>query len=232
MTRMESRKWYATPLVICVAALGMAAPAAGQTETGQGMWMNLSAQGGGSAGSTWRWSSDSMVRTRDGAGTLDFLGEQVTVTRDMTPRASTGAGYGYYVGFVDAGVLHEHRFFQQYGWSGGTGLRVALRGRIEERFVTELDGMRLRARPQLRVTWPLAATGRLRGVVSDELFVQVHAAGPSVLGFDNNRLFVGIARRLTPRDAVEIGYLNVYSRVGSTGYARTHVISVIAVVGL
>jgi len=212
-------------------ALGAAAPAAGQTSTEPRIWTNVQTQGRFKAGSPWRWTSDSIVRTRAGAAALDFLAERVVVTRQLTERSSVGAGYAYGAGFPDAGSLREHRFVQQYSWTGGVRTRVSLKSRVEERFVTGQDAMLLRARQQVRVTWPLAARRGVQGVASDELLLQTGARAPASWGFDSNRMFVGIARRLTPRQAVEIGYLNVHS-YGASGKRTSHVMSITLAVAL
>jgi hypothetical protein len=218
------------PVVWFLMALGAAAPAAAQAGTEPRIWANVSAQAQFEAGSPWRWTADSIVRTREGSGALDFLAEQFIVTRDLTRRSSVGVGYAYAAGFPDAGVLLEHRFVQQYAWSGGVRRRVSLRSRVEERFVTGQGTMLLRARPQVRVTWPLGAGRGLRAVASDELLVQTSSATPASWWLDNNRMFVGIARTLTPRNAMEIGYMNVYAR-GTSGNRTSHVMSVTFVVG-
>jgi hypothetical protein len=219
------------PMVWFLMALGAAAPAAAQAGTEPRIWADVSTQGRFEAGSAWRWTADSIVRAREGAGALDFLAEQLIVTRDLTRRSSVGVGYGYAAGFPDAGVLLEHRFVQQYAWSGGVRRRVSLRSRVEERFVSGQRAMLLRARPQVRVTWPLGARRGLRGVVSDELFVQTSSATPASWWLDNNWVFVGIARTLSPRNAAEIGYMNVYAP-GASGNRTSHVMSVTFVVAL
>jgi hypothetical protein len=186
----------------------------------------LSLAGTGSATaqttSPWRWTADTAVRLRDGA-TLDFAAAGITLTRGITRRTSVGAGYLYAAGFPDSGQLFEHRVVQHLTWRSGGRTAVSFRTRLEERFVTGRDAM-LRVRQQARVVWPLIPGGRLLAVVSEELLVQADAR-TLAFGFDSNRFFAGIGRRLTPHTAVEAGYLHVYSRHGSTGSQR-HVMSI------
>jgi hypothetical protein len=210
--------------------LGAASPAAGQAENDLRLWTAVSVQSRMGVDSPWRWTSDSLVRARNGTGTLDFLAQRVMVTRDLTRRSGAGIGYAYGAGFPDAGSLREHRFVQQYTWSAGVRRRLSLRSRLEERFITGHDAMALRVRQQVRVTWPLGAGGRLQGVASEELFVQVNSTARALRGFDSNRLFVGIARTLTAETWTEIGYVNVYSRGGSS--RRSHVVSATLVMSL
>ena len=231
MTRRRRGGRNAMRAVWLLMAIGAAAPAAGQDATEPRIWTNVQTQGRFAADSAWRWTSDSIGRTRNGAGTLDFLAERVVATRELTRRSSVGVGYAFGAGFPDGGSLREHRFVQQYAWSGGVSPRVSLKSRVEERFVTGQAAMLLRARQQVRVTWPLATRRGLQGVTANELCVQTSSTSPASWGFDSNRMFVGIARTLTPRQAVEIGYLNVYAH-GASGYRTSHVMSVTLMVAL
>jgi hypothetical protein len=221
-----------TSLLIVITALGAAAPAAGQVDPDVRVWTAVSVQGRVGATPAWRWASDSLVRTRDGAGTLDFLAERVMLTRNLTRRASAGIGYAFGAGFPDVGSLREHRFVQQYAWSGGSTPRVSLKSRLEERFITGDAAMRLRLRQQVRVTWPLARGKGLQGVVSDEVFLQVNSMARAQRGFESNRLFAGVGRRLTGRSVLEIGYTNVYSRGAARHHQDSHVMSATWLVSL
>lgn len=232
MTWMRNGGASAALAIVFFVALGAAAPAAGQTETDQRVWTAVSVRGRVGAGSPWQWASESLVRVRDGVGTLDFLAEKVMVTRDLTRRSGAGIGYAYGTGYPDAGSLREHRFVQQYTWSGGVNPRVSLKSRLEERFVTGHHAMLLRARQQVRVTWRLGARGRLQGVASEEFLVQANSTARSPRGFDSNRMFMGIAWTLTARIGVETGYVNVYSRGGSSRNRRSHVLSATLLVSM
>jgi Protein of unknown function (DUF2490) len=231
-----TRRWNGaaawTLAAMLFAALGVAAPVAGQTATDEGMWTAVSLRGKVSADSAWRWTADSLVRSRDGIQTLDFVLEHVMVTRDVTPRVGVGFGYGFGAGFLDSRALHEHRFTQQVTWSGGGHTRMSLRSLLEERFITGHAAMLLRVRQQVRAAWPLAARGRLRGVISEEVLVQADSRALTAPRLNSNRVFVGIGQTLTPRSAMEIGYLNAYSIAGSNRHQRSHVLSASLAVSL
>ncbi len=213
---MVARLWW-----IVLVSFGVTRPVMAQTD--EGMWATVSIQGKVNPESAWRWNADTLVRSRDGAGTLDFLAGGLTLTRSVTARTSVGAGYVYGAGFAASGTLFEHRFVQQVAWKTGKRTALSLRTRLEERFVS---GRRpaLRVRQQARFVWPLASGGRLHGIVSEELLVQSDARALA-FGLDGNRLFVGAGRRLTSQSAVEIGYMNAYARFGSTR-RRRHVMSI------
>jgi hypothetical protein len=234
MTRRTRGAARATPMILStvIAALGGTRPAAGQVVTDVRAWTAASVQGRLGAESPWHWASDSLLRTRGGVGTLDFLAERVMVTRDLTRGASAGIGYALGAGFRDAGSLREHRFVQQLAWGLGGSPRVSLKSRMEERFVTGYAAIRLRLRQQVRVTWPLTMTRGLQGIVSDEVFLQLNSTARAPRGFESNRFFVGVGRRLTGRSVLEIGYMNVYSRGRAGLHQDSHVLSATWVLSL
>lgn len=224
MTHIGRGKARITLVIPIVLALSAAAPAAGQSETDRGMWTDISVQGR-MGDSSWRWKFDSTVRARDDASTLDLLAGRVMVTRDLTRRSGAGIGYAYGAGFPHRSVLREHQFIQQYVWSTGAAWRVSLNSRLEERFVTGHDAVLLRWRQRARVTWPLGASGRLHGVAAGELSATTNSTARTPRGFEADQVLVGIGRTLTTHTDVEIGYVNVYSRGGSSRSRHTHVVS-------
>jgi Protein of unknown function (DUF2490). len=217
-------------ILLLLVALG-AVPAAAQTEAEPRVWMEVSVQGRMGPDSSWRWAADSLVRTRNGASTIDFMGEWVSANRDLTERSAVGMGYAFVAGFPDTGFLREHRFVQQYRWRDSQG-RVSFRTQLEERFVSGDNAMAVRVRERFRATWPLAARGTLRAVVSEEVLVNVNSTARTHRGFDSNQLFVGIGHKVTAKSGVEIGYLNVYSPGASRRTRHSHVMSVTLVVSL
>ena len=214
------------------AALGVAAPAAGQTATDEGVWTAVSLRGKVSADAPWRWTADSFVQSREGVRTLDLAFEQVMVTFDVGRQVGVGVGYGVGAGFRNRGALLEHRLTQLLTWGAGVHTRVSLRSLLEERFITGRDAMLLRARQQVRVVWPLAAQRRLRGVASAEVLVQADSKALGSARLDGSRLFVGVNWTLTPGSAVEIGYLNAYSSGGSNRRRSSHVLAASLAVSL
>ena len=210
--------------------IGVAAPAAAQSDVDRRVWTAVSVQG--QLGREWRWVSDSLVRATDGGGALDIVAERVTVTRSITPRSSAGLGYAWAAGVFHGRFLQEQKIVEQFTWSGTGRVRTSFRTRVEETFLTGQDGMRLRARQRVRVVWPLAAKGRLQGVASEELFLQSSGTSRVPRDMDSNEAFLGIARRLTARSSLEIGYLNFYSKDLYRGHHRSHVLSAILGVSL
>ena len=214
------------------AALGLAAPAVGQTATDEGVWTAVSLRGKVSPDTAWRWSADSFLQSRDGLQTLDVALGHVMVMRDAGRQASVGLGYAVGAGFRTSGPLLEQRLTQLVSWTGGRRTRVALRSLFEERFIGGRGAMLLRAREQVRVVWPIAAQRQLRAIVSEEVLVQADTRALTAPRLDGNRVFVGLGRTLSPGSSIEIGYLNVYSSAGLNRHQRSHVLSASLAVSL
>jgi Protein of unknown function (DUF2490) len=218
--------------VLFLVALAVAAPAAAQTATQPRVWMEVSVQGRVGSDSPWRWAADSLVRTRNGASTVDFMGEWFSVKRDLTQRSAVGIGYAFVAGFPDDGLSREHRFVQQYTWRADLAGRVSVRTQLEERFVSGGNGMAVRVRERFRSTWPLEPRETLRAAVWDEVFVKVNSPARTTRGFDSNQLFVGIGHKVTGRSSVDIGYLNVYSPGAPSRARYSHVMAATLVMSL
>jgi hypothetical protein len=218
--------------VLLFVAFGVAVPASAQTGTEPRVWTTVSVQGRVGSDSPWRWSADSLVRTRNGARTRDFMAEWFSVSRDLTRRSSVGVGYAYGAAFPDSRSLPEQRFIQQYTWSAGVDWRVSFRTQLEERFVSGHDAVLIRMRQRVRATWPLAESGTLRGVASAEVFVKANSTTGAARGFDSGQVFVGIMTKVTERNRVELGYVNVYSPGASIGKRHSHVMSATLVVSM
>jgi hypothetical protein len=229
MTRERWDGRRAVFALVLTVALSGAAPAlaqtpCAQTQSDEAVWTAVSMRGQLTETGSWRWSADTLARSRDGVNTLDFLFEYVMVTRGVGEHATVGFAYAFGAGFLETGTLLEHRAAQQLTWAYGRRTRVSLRNLLEERFISGRDSVLLRAREQVKAAWPLRSRLRLTGIVADEVLVQANARRVSTAALDGNRLFVGVGRRLTPRSAVEVGYLNVLAR-GSHGDRRSHVLS-------
>jgi Protein of unknown function (DUF2490) len=224
MTRKHNGAVAAILAVTLLASLGAPVTATGQTAADASVWTAASLRGRVSADGAWRWTADSLVQSRDGVQTLDSGLGLVTITRDVSPRVGVGFGYGFGAGFPDSGALLEHRFTQQVTWSSGLRTRLSVRSVVEERFMAGRDSMLLRARQQVRLVWPLADRGRLRGIVSEEVLVQADSRALTSPRLNGNRVFVGIGRTLTPRSTMEVGYLDAYSIAGSNRRQHSHVL--------
>jgi hypothetical protein len=219
-------------LLVAAVVVTTAVPASGQTVTDTRVWTNLGAQGRTGAGSPYRWSLDSQFRTRDGVDAADQTSVRGLITRDVGSQMSLGAGYGVIVGFPAAGGTSvEHRLFQQVAWIGrAAGNSLALRTRLEQRFLEDDSRVAVRVRQQVRLMRVLTATGRLSLVISDEVTANLRDTARVAQGFDQNRAFAGVRRTVTRRTEVEIGYINQYLRARPAPSRLNHVLSATLVV--
>lgn len=118
-------------------------------------------------------------------------------------------------------TLDEHRLWQQWTWDlpCASGAKVQLRTRFEQRFARAAVGLRLRQFVRAQ-TAPLQGT-QLRLVAWDEAFVALNTTAFQRAGFDQNRLFLGLARGLTNSLRLEAGYFNQWlSRPGQADPLR------------
>lgn len=104
----------------------------------------------------------------------------------------------------------EHRLYQQLSYRMGfTNLNISTRTRMEERFIRDARGVALRARQFIRGNISLDEQKKWALVLYDEVFVALNTIhnGPRA-GFDQNRAFVGINRKINHHVSVDIGYQN------------------------
>ena len=120
-------------------------------------------------------------------------------------------GYGWQPSFND--FRNENRIYQESLFDNYVGnLRIMNRSRLEERFIEDVEGVSMRVRHQLRMTYPLERSKHWFIAAQDEPFVTLNdrLPGGPVGGFDQNRAYVGIRYQFTKAVALELGYMNQY----------------------
>ena len=181
------------------------------TVTDGRVWFIMPIQGHiGSSTSPWRWSFETILRSRDGLDDLDTMGLRPIINYDFTKKLSVGGGYGWAPQFpVTGGTIIENRIFAQVGWIQPipTGT-LTLRSRIEERYVENNSGPSTRLRLLSRYTHPLHGKISLLGY--DELFLNLNDTTRYGQGVDQNRIFGGVSIAAAKHARVEVGYLNQY----------------------
>lgn len=106
---------------------------------------------------------------------------------------------------------NENRLFQQLLLENRLKKLIVInRTRLEERFIENAGATSLRFRHMVRLAYPLDKAQKWSAVTFDEYFVNLNRtpSGPRG-GFDQNRLFVGINRKLTEQVNAEAGYMLV-----------------------
>ena len=208
-------------------------PADAQTITDERIWLGLILQERAGTESPWRWSVESLLRTRDGASTVDVVSVRPVVGYDVTSRSSLWVGYAWSPSFPPSGGTSiEQRLYQQYIWSGRV-MRHALssRTRLEQRFIEGNSGVLVRLRQQVRVSRPLRAGSRISITVYDELLVHLNTTRRARRGVDQNRAFGGIGVAIRTNVRLETGYLNQFSPGRGSPGRMNHVLSTVLTLG-
>ena len=148
-------------------------------------------------------------------------------------------GYGYIpsdpIGVDD--VIEEHRIFQQLTYGGrfeNSDWAYSIRTRLEQRNVETGDDLGHRFRQFVKVSyhgfdpnspWYLSFW--------DEVFVNINDTDWGAdSGVDQNRLFIGIGRRVSQSTNVEVGYLNQFLPRDDRDDGLNHIISISVFINL
>jgi hypothetical protein len=108
--------------------------------------------------------------------------------------------------------FNENRIFQQLLIENKHNrLNLTNRTRLEERWIEGTNGTTVRFRHQLKTSYPISKDSKWSLAGHDELFFTLKGVsnGPAS-GFDQNRAFLGVGRKLSEQVKTEIGYLNDY----------------------
>jgi hypothetical protein len=129
---------------------------------------------------------------------------------------SFGKNWSAFVGYFwsphyDEWINHEQRVWEQLTWQKKYGaVTLQNRFRCEEIWREAYRGASVRVRNQLRVTRDLGRSPYYLAVSEEPMFnMNTRPDGPQQ-GFTQNRLFVGIGKRINWCTRFEVGYLNQY----------------------
>ena len=121
---------------------------------------------------------------------------------------------------------NEQRVWEQFVWAAGTEIgTLTTRSRLEQRFRSPGADVGWRFREQLKLTWPIDTVPTLSLVVSDEIFINLNRPNWTTEGFNQNRLFVGIAHRFDNNTKTEIGYMNQYENKDGAPNELHHILA-------
>lgn len=105
----------------------------------------------------------------------------------------------------------EYRIFEQLMWEKKTEkhhINLMSRLRVEDRFFEGAEGPVFRVRWLNRAMIPVDKKERWFAIVSNEYFANLNSENPvSDAGYEANRAFVGIGRKLNDHARLETGYM-------------------------
>jgi len=182
------------------------------------------------------------VQTRTGFASKPGEGMQYLFLRGgmgyrVTKHLSLLQGYAYNPGFQPQFFV-ENRLFQQLDYKRHLKkLKVSFRSRLEERFIEHVDGVAIRNRNKLKLSYPIGHVepgehARLSAVVYDEHFYFLNSTHSPEFqrGFDQNRAFAGFDYRWNERFTTEFGYLMQYNNRHNEHDLVNHVIALQTVI--
>jgi len=209
VTNMSNMRGKASALALAVllSVLLSPRPAAAQADGDRHLWVQAVATV--NAGGPWRLHLEVQPRWFENVSE-PFQGlVRTAVGRQLSPAVSLWTGHGWIAKPPGPGVKHEQRLWQQVSvtWPKAGVWTLSTRVRQEQRWQAGWDGASHRTRAMVRASRPVISS-RWSAIVWNEAMVTWNRAGTGpVRGFDQNRLFGGVAHRFSPRVAVEGGYL-------------------------
>lgn len=211
MTQANFIRPWQSILITAVLVCGATSARAADDETG--IWMIASVSdtfATGNTSSKWSYWFEAQARYVDlESGANQWL-LRPGLGYSYSDNVSLWAGYSRFrTRRATGAVVEEDRWWQQVNWQAGPGLggNLSFRARFEERTVSFDGDIRVILRLQGRYTRPLSDNTSL--VLAIEPFfdvVDTDWGGPA--GFDQNRISIGVNRRLGSDWSLEVGYMN------------------------
>lgn len=217
-------------------------PAADQSDSNQNLWLNY--VGDHPLGnSPWGLHLESQFRRADHGENWQQLLLRPGINYTISPSITLSAGYAWVNTYTygDIPVAHdfpEHRLWQQVVFNHkALGLDWTHRVRLEQRRIGEMlqqNGewdvanwrYENRFRYMLRTTLPLSSDKKWYLALWDELFLNF-GSNVSLNYFDQNRIFIGLGRKLSDTTRLEIGFMEqTVQRRGGMVWENNHTISV------
>jgi len=216
--RMMFRKILRTALVSTVIAVCYApmSPAIA-TENDPGIWTIFSTTdsfAGDNAPSRWHYWFDAQARYFDpGSGANQWL-IRPGIGYEIRDGVKVWAGYARFRARNAAGrVADENRYWQQVDWRAGQvlGGRVTMRVRLEQRSIDLGDDLGVVLRFMTKYVRPISADESTSLIVGLEPFLDLRDTDwGGDAGIGQNRVFIGMGKRVSSKLTLEAGYMNQY----------------------
>lgn len=176
-------------------------------------WLNVQATGSTSIQNV-RWYMELQPRVRDDFRERDQFFFRPALIYALAPKTSLWIGYAYVRTYVDSPLLQdEHRAWQQllHEFEPIGGIRLRSWTRLEQRKFESAGDIGHKIRQRVAMNIPFAHYPNLSTLISNEYHHNLNSTDYGAgSGFDQNRLFGGIAWKASPQSLIEVGYLNQY----------------------
>lgn len=178
--------------------------------------------------SRWQLSEEVIARFSDNRGGLYEIEWASLLGYKIGKSVTVAAGYLHNPQYSDGELTAmERRGREQITIDNvaqiGLG-KVSVRMRMEQRHRDHVDGTAWRVRPYVKYSMPFRKGGATSLTLSSEAFVNVkNTSFQKTEGLDRMRNLIAINQKLSPKVAVEAGYLNQYTfvRGGDDGVDHT-----------
>jgi hypothetical protein len=200
-----------TARVLLACSLSLLVPAesasAQDVEDGQ-LWIQALAIG--ELSDNWRVHLELQPRVFNDASELGLTIVRTAIGRRLHPNVTAWAGHAWVPRSLGPTTVHEQRLWQQLSlaFPSAAGWTPSARVRLEQRWLDPWVGTSHRLRLMMRAQRPVAAAGPWSIAFYNETMLTLDdtSLGPG-RGFDRNRLYGGMVRRLSSLFSAELGYV-------------------------
>lgn len=215
-------------LVAATALLCLApTPATAQTPDTQEVQLWAQALAIGPISANWRAHLELQPRVFDDVSELGLTIVRTAIGRRVHPRVTLFLGHAWVPRSLGPVTRHEQRIWQQASLVLPTakGWTNTARIRLEQRWLDPWDDASHRIRLLARAQRPLGTNSPWSIAIYDEAMVTLDNTreGPA-RGYDRNRAYGGIVRRLSPLLSAELGYIWENSTIRGPSQRNDHII--------
>lgn len=176
-------------------------------------WLNLQVTGQ-TAIKNLGWNVELQSRERQELRERDQFFFRPSLMYAIAPKTSLWLGYAYVNTEVDNPLLQdEHRTWEQlkHEFEPIGSIRLRSWTRLEQRKFESAGDIGHKIRQWVAMNIPFAHYPNLSTLISNEYHHNLNSTDYGARsGFDQNRLFVGLAWQTKEQNLIEIGYLNQY----------------------
>lgn len=166
-------------------------------------------------GKKWSFASEVQLRSLQFYKNYNYNEYKGIIGYKLIPNLQTSLVFGRYTTFGNGKTFQNPKLAEEFRLAIQLGLKnsfgnvqVDHRYRIEKRYYTSgAKGIRVRYRVGL--TLPLDEKKLNNLILSNEFLIAVNS-GNSILRYDKNRIYIGVARKINNTVSMQLGYLNQF----------------------